>query len=274
MDWQKRFKLLGYYMPFYQWKFWIHQDCNRNNLQNILTEYEISNKIFKIITDNGRNIVKAISLFENDEDEFDSDIDVEALEELKQNDSNKNNESEASQTTEFLKTQTEFIAAIDNLYGKQHMRCFIHTLQLVINDGKLLLYFYFKYLCKIIIFFLLYLALNEISKVKVALAKVLKIAAKSRQNSAFGTFIRDGGYNYIPKPIKTRCFKHWKKWFGWSLKDQGFENLVLTNTEYNNLTSLAQILEKFEEITEITEGDKYSTVSMVIPSVYLLREHH
>ena len=25
------------------------------------------------------------------------------------------------------------------------------------------------------------------------------------------------------------------------LKDQGFENLVLTNTEYNNLTSLAQI---------------------------------
>jgi len=57
------------------------------------------------------------------------------------------------------------------------------------------------------------------------------------------------------------------------LKDQGFENLVLTNTEYNNLTSLAQILEKFEEITEITEGDKYSTVSMVIPSIYLLKEH-
>jgi hypothetical protein len=56
-------------------------------------------------------------------------------------------------------------------------------------------------------------------------------------------------------------------------KDQGFENLVLTNTEYNNLTSLAQILEKFEEITEITEDDKYSTVSMVIPSIYLLKEH-
>ncbi len=55
-------------------------------------------------------------------------------------------------------------------------------------------------------------------------------------------------------------------------KDQGFENPVLTNTEYNNLTSLAQILEKFEEITEITEDDKYSTVSMVIPSIYLLKE--
>jgi len=82
-------------------------------------------------------IVKAISLFENDEDENDEeefDSDIEALEEPKQNDSNKNNETEGSKTTEFLKTQTEFIAAIDNLYGKQHMRCFIHTLQLVIND--------------------------------------------------------------------------------------------------------------------------------------------
>jgi len=31
------------------------------------------------------------------------------------------------------------------------------------------------------------------------------------------------------------------------LKDQGFENLVLTNTEYNNLTSLAQILENLKK---------------------------
>jgi len=96
-------------------------------------------------------------------------------------------------------------------------------------------------------------------------------------------FIRDNNYNSIHKPIKTRWNYQMKLIRGVLgiekasldsiLTEQGFEKYVLSSAEYNILVSLADILDPFEEITELTEGDKYSTISMVIPSVYLLKEH-
>lgn len=92
-------------------------------LESILDEYNITEKIFKIVTDNGRNIVKAIRLTsqhlnkhigESDEDDYE-------------------NEEEFSE--EFTAVKTEFLKMIDNIYGRKHVRCFIHTNQLVVKDG-------------------------------------------------------------------------------------------------------------------------------------------
>ena len=53
----------------------------------------------------------------------------------------------------------------------------------------------------------------------------------------------------------------------------GLKSLKLSNTDYKNLKELYEVLQPFAEITDLAQGDNYVTLSMVIPSVYLLLDH-
>ena len=44
-------------------------------------------------------------------------------------------ENEEEFSEEFTAVKTEFLKKIDNIYGRKHVRCFIHTNQLVVKDG-------------------------------------------------------------------------------------------------------------------------------------------
>ena len=89
----------------------------------------------------------AVNDDDDDDDEIDSDIDIEAFEELNAAETTNTTTNEKMTSPDiwtqdyFLKSQSDFISAINNLYRNNHLRCFIHTLQLVINDCKFLFYF-------------------------------------------------------------------------------------------------------------------------------------
>lgn len=52
-----------------------------------------------------------------------------------------------------------------------------------------------------------------------------------------------------------------------------FENVVLSSREWAQCRELTQILGPFAEATELTEGDKIVTISMVVPTVLELHSH-
>ncbi|KAJ8001004.1 hypothetical protein DPEC_G00186310 [Dallia pectoralis] len=52
-----------------------------------------------------------------------------------------------------------------------------------------------------------------------------------------------------------------------------FENVVFTSREWNQLKDLCAVLSPFSEATELTEGEKSVTISMVVPTVLDLNTH-
>lgn len=127
------------------------------------------------------------------------------------------------------------------------------------------------------------LGLSEIQSIKKIIEKCKTIAAKSRQKSAFAAMIRSYNYNIIHKPIIVRWNYEIKmirdilmiksEDLSTILTEINMKELILTAAEYKILNELVEVLEPFEYITDLAEGEKYVTISMVIPSIFELTDH-
>lgn len=84
--------------------------------ENLLEEYDIEQKIYKAVTDNGSNMVKAFKL---------------TLEELNEDESSDNSEEEDEPTPESIDDKM----IMPSLSATDGIKCFAHTLQLTVKDG-------------------------------------------------------------------------------------------------------------------------------------------
>ena len=117
---------------------------------NTLEDFNIDDKLFKCVHDNGANIVKAnqLSMLDLDDNQSNSEINETEKEENELIDIDFNEILEAnidideevngvnsSQTQSIDSVAAEFFTSLNNQNFKSN-RCFDHTLQLVIKDSK------------------------------------------------------------------------------------------------------------------------------------------
>lgn len=105
-----------------------------DQLSRIICEYNIQNKIFKILTDNGANLLSAIRLATDKtskNNEVDSDIDSE----YSDSDEDEGDQLGVDQENTIINTQSEFYGLVFENFKEKSLRCFNHTLQLVIKKS-------------------------------------------------------------------------------------------------------------------------------------------
>ena len=92
----------------------------RLEYENIIEEYGIEEKVFKAVTDNGSNMVKAFKL---------------TFEELKILNDNDHSDTESDQDDDEIGTDDLLDLPVDLEWALSRIKCFAHTLQLAVKDG-------------------------------------------------------------------------------------------------------------------------------------------
>ena len=209
--------------------------------ENILSEFEevvsragISLKVYRVVTDNASNVRKAFESLPGFDIEKDSDDEDDQMEESEDSDVD--------------------VMQLDQIEIPQRVPCFAHTLQLAINDG-----------------------LKSCRSISSIVTKASRIVNHVRK-STIATEKMEALYG------KTLVAKNETRWNS-QLKmvrrivevdvDKVVEKRELSLTSYEKavLRELVEVLEPFEEATDILQGDKYSSISLVIPSLLGLKRH-
>lgn len=141
----------------------------------------------------------------------------------------------------------------------ERLSCFAHTIQLVVKDG-----------------------LDTATSARPVVAKCTKIASLTHQSALFRAAFETkfGSGASIPTANATR----WSSMFAELeavasldpaklvavMQETDHANLVLSAKERASLEELVDILQPFAEVTELTQGDKYITISCVVPSILAL----
>ena len=148
----------------------------KSELDNVIDEFAIRDKLVRIVTDNGSNMVKMGRLMNLvGEDEFDL---IEPIYEKSATDIE--GEITSSEDETYL---TENVSDSDIFHnsGFIHLRCFAHSLQFVVKKSLVIIH-----------------------NIKRIITKCTKISAKYRQKKVFASYLIEKNYNSIPKPIKVR----------------------------------------------------------------------
>ena len=213
---------------------------------NILAEFEEVEKfnilqwLFRVITDNASNMLKAfpesVSLPGFDIDDEDDDVD-------------------ADDTAGCSDEEDEIDDLNDTSLIPKCIGCFAHTLQLCIKDG-------------------LASPSSIVTKVIAKAAKVVNHIKKStltteKMETLFGKTVvsrNETRWNSQLKMIRRLVQVN---------TDEVVEKpeLMFTSHEKVVMKELVQILEPFEKATDLTQRDQYVSVSLVIPSVVGLQKH-
>ena len=120
-------------------------------------------------------------------------------------------------------------------------------------------------------------ALRDSPGLKVSIAKAFKIAVKAKNIQKFAEELVTRGHRSIPLHIKVRWNSELKtirtllriplEELNQILAECQLQSLRMTSVQYSLLKDLVAILDPYEEITDILQGEKYYTISMVIPSI-------
>lgn len=219
----------------------------RHTADNIVAQYEevinnfcITQKVSNIITDNASNMMKAFTfpgvqlLHQSDpesESGSDSETDLES--------------DEAASDTELEETLLRYLP--------QHDACFAHTLQLVVKDG-----------------------MKEIGSLHTLMSKVSSLVSHIRKSTHATDLLRD--HRRVQAANATRWNSEIKMIRSvLQIPQDKLDQLdldkahKLTLYERNCLQDLCDIFVPFEEVTDITQGDKSVTCSFVVPCIRGLR---
>lgn len=208
-------------------------------------EYLIKNKINFVITDNASNMRKAFQArFLPEEDEAaEPEPEDEIWQDLTPED------------------QEAVNATLDENCKMQRLSCFTHSLQLVIKDG-----------------------LKEASGLSGTLSKLSRAANLLHSGTSFkDCFEANFGDATIPTANATRwnsTLKQVKAYVNFDIQmlayvldSEGHKSLILSQREYAQLKELIEVLDPFLEATNLTQGEKTVTVSVVVPCVLTLHSH-
>ncbi|XP_037539816.1 zinc finger BED domain-containing protein 6-like [Nematolebias whitei] len=210
--------------------------------EEITEEYGIHDKISYIITDNAANMKCAFKVHMPQSDDSESEeehLDDEHLWE----DINSQEDTELPWSS------------------GARLSCFAHSLQLVVNDG-----------------------MKEVKAISHTIAKTSRFTTLLHSSSQFkdkfeATF---GTNRTIPAANTTRWNSIFKQVQAFTALDhkalnemcsKDHEELVFSAREWNQLKELSAVLAPFSEVTDLTEGEKSVTISMVVPTVLDLNTH-
>ncbi|CAF1497421.1 unnamed protein product, partial [Rotaria sordida] len=244
----------------------------------IINEFQIKNKLCRIVTDNASNNIKAfedliIPGFESYFSDYDDDNDGNNnLSENHGNDSDMSDDDcydspATSNSIPMQDTLNIFKDSLDNLASKSELRipCFAHTLQLVIKDG-----------------------LEEAACIKQAISKVSKISKLAHSSTTFADKLETIGGS-IPKPNKTRwnsqlhtvqkILEIQSTQLNSILTELKKKDLCLGPRDITMLNEFVSLLIFFEEVTTITQAENSPSISLVAPSIVsiyydLINEQH
>lgn len=216
-----------------------------DQIETILIENSIHQKVVGIVTDNATNMRKAISLvFPSDSKDADSSSDDEMVD-----------NPDLWQNLDLTIADSE-----DTGTNVKRVPCFAHSLQLVVRDG-----------------------LKNMGTAKQAAAKTCKLASLVHHSPLFKSSFEKvfGNNRSLPAAVETR----WNSTFrqiqsvvdldqaklNELLRESTQQSLVLTQKDLSQLRELIDILGPFCEATDLTQGDKSVTISCVVPIVLSLR---
>ena len=199
--------------------------------QETLSHFDIANKISHIITDNASNMVKAFTLPGMDDLATDRDEDEDEDDCFE----------EEPLSDEFDQSQA------------QRSPCFAHTLQLVVKDG-----------------------LKETKQMKQILKKVSKIVSHCRKSNKSSEILEEHTKLQLANATRwssqVTMLKSVLK-LPTNILDQIQTNagVTLTTYELQLCKELVDVLQPFQLVTDLVQGDKVVTASFVISSIKGLR---
>ena len=213
----------------------------------VSTAFSIGNKIVRLITDNAANNLSAFSnliipgfetyfVFEDEEEETDDDsheINLSITEEHCSNDEDVQNDFDKG---ELLR-----------------LPCFIHTLQLVVNDG-----------------------LNEAGCIRATIVKVAAIARLSHQSITVAEKLQENKFS-IPQAVITRWNSQYltvstildipNVFLNNLLVEQNKNELLLSTKDLTILREFVSVFALFSEATTRAQTEQCVSISLVAPSI-------
>ena len=219
-----------------------------DELEAIIAEYDLQQKLRFIVSDNASNMKLAMNiLFDTDDD-----VQVNMLD---------NYIDDPSLWQDFDEHDAAVMESHAVNLMARRIPCFAHSLQLVIRDG-----------------------LQAVGLAKRALAKCSKLSSLVHTSSLFrsafeGVFGRgrsipaanDMRWNSTLHQLKAIIDLDHNK-LAQLLRETTHDNLLLSATDLQQIQELVDILEPFAEATDMTQGDSTITVSCVVPVVLSLRK--
>jgi len=213
------------------------------DLEGIVREFSLHDKVRSVVTDNASNMLKAMYLFfpllDDNTQSLDSHVDdCELWEDLSEE------EAEAAFSDSGIR-----------------IACFCHSLQLVIRGGLD----------------------KSSAVLRPAMAKVSKLTNVVHQSQLFRAAYEDkfGPGKSIPSANDTRWNSMYcqlqavvdmeQAKLVELLHETSHENLILSTKEYGIIQELVDVLNPFAEATDLMQGDKVITISAVVPTVLSLR---
>jgi len=212
----------------------------RHTAESILSEFEevvsntgVSLKVYRVVTDNASNVKKAF---------------MEGLPGFEMMDDDDDDHDEE------LTTGIEDHVQLDEIEIPQRLSCFAHTLQLSIKDG-----------------------LKSSRQVSSTVAKASRVVNHVRKS----TIATEKMEHLYGKTLPAKNDTRWNSQLKMVRQiveidvDKVVEKreLHLTSYEKGVLRELVEVLEPFEEATDILQGDTYNSISLVIPSLLGLKKH-
>lgn len=223
-----------------------------DELESVINEFELAEKLRFIVSDNASNMKKAMHLL------FDAMSDGDDLE----NDgSSRPIDKYFDDPSMWEDLSNDEIDAHVAHKRAGRIPCFAHSLQLVIRDG-----------------------LQTVGLAKKALAKCSKLASLVHQSARFRSSFEGvfGSGRSIPFSNETwwnSTFRQLKAIADLDqpkltelLNESSQESLLLSPKDLQQIQELVEILTPFAEATDFTQGDKTITVSCVIPIVLSLNK--
>uniref|UniRef100_A0A096M2K3 BED-type domain-containing protein n=1 Tax=Poecilia formosa TaxID=48698 RepID=A0A096M2K3_POEFO len=213
--------------------------------EEITEEYGIRDKISYIITDNAPNMKCAFKVHMPQQQSDDSESEEDNLDD------------------EHLWEDINSEEDIDLPWSSgERLSCFAHSLQLVVHDGMK----------------------EEVKTISRTIAKTSKFVSlshsslqfKDKFEAAFGT------NKSVPAANTTRWNSTFKQVQALTtlehkslseMCNEDYEDVVFSAREWNQLKELCIVISPFAEATELTQGERSVTISMVVPTVLDFNTH-
>ena len=227
-------------------------------IERIMEQNKLTDRVVYLVTDNASNMKKAVDVFKafhvQDEEEGENASENDDADQL----------SSLDDDTVWQDLDEDDDHLVEQAMTKcstSRLACFAHTLQLTVRDG------------------LEKLNSSKGQNMKTVVGKCVKLANLCHQSAQFWEAFEEklGAGHSIPTANTTRWSSTYTQLQAVARLDRnqlesvlratGQGHLMITVRESAMLKELVEILEPFAEATEITQGEKYSTIGCVVPCI-------
>ena len=222
----------------------------RNVTKDILEELEIRRRIYRVITDNVSNMIKAykFGLTSCEKNNLNNSVVIVGSDENSVN----------SSSTDVCDSENE-LTLTDPIQEETEDLCFAHSLQLVIRDGLNNVPYLSKTLVK----------RKQLSQKSHKLTKVADILNDVDKRLTRSNITRWSSEYFLIRSILRIC----KKTFQDITSAIGDDVLSFSSSDVSVLEEVIEILEPFADITIISQPETTATISMVVPAIAHLVDH-